>query len=194
MQKIVAATLLAAGLASGVAFAADAQPAKAGKVPAMISEAVAKAEAEVIAVDLKARKVTLKNDEGVVSDIVVGKKAVNLPQVKVGDRVIVEYGQALFIELKKSPGLRVTEERQDGVSAAPGQRPGVVAMKETHFVADIINVDTKKSMITVRGAKGRIIDMKMKDKEFIRQARVGDQVEGIYEQVVALIVLPPAGN
>ena len=153
MQKIVAATLLAAGLASGVAFASDAQPAKAGKVPAMIAEAVAKAEAEVIAVDLKARKVTLKNDEGVVSDIIVGKKAVNLPQVKVGDRVVAEYDQILAMRLKKGAGLRVTEDREGGARAAQGEKPGAVMVKETHFVADVIAVDTKKSVVQIKGAK-----------------------------------------
>ena len=93
MQKIIAASLLAAGLISGAALAADAAPAaKQDKpVPAMILGGAIKSEAEVIAIDLKTRKVTLKGEDGGVQEIVVGKDARNLPQVKVGDRVVIEY-------------------------------------------------------------------------------------------------------
>lgn len=196
MQKIIAASLLAASLISGAALAADAAPAaKQDKpVPAMILGGSVKSEAEVIAIDLKTRKVTLKGEDGAVQEIVVGKDARNLPQVKVGDRVVIEYDQILAIKLKKGAGLRTTEEREGGARAALGEKPGAVAVKETHFVADIIAIDAKKGIVTIKGAKGRIFDLKVKDKKNLAGVVVGDQVEGIYEQVLSLLVLPPAGK
>jgi Cu/Ag efflux protein CusF len=196
MHKTIAAALLAAGLIATPAFAADAPKAApaAKPVPAVILGGAVKAEAEVIAVDQKARKVTLKGDEGTIQDIVVGKEAKNLPQVKVGDRVVVAYDQILALRLKNSPGLRETDEREGSATAAAGQKPGAVAVKETHFFADIINVDAKKGVVTIRGAKGRIVDLKIKDKAVLAQAKVGDQVEGFYEQVLSLVVLPPAAK
>jgi Cu/Ag efflux protein CusF len=196
MQKIIAASLLAASLISGAALAADAAPAaKQDKpVPAMILGGSVKSEAEVVAIDLKTRKVTLKGEDGAVQEIVVGKDARNLPQVKVGDRVVIEYDQLLAIKLKKGAGLRTTEEREGGARAAMGEKPGAVAVKETHFVADIIAIDAKKGVVTIKGAKGRIFDLKVKDKKALAGVVVGDQVEGIYEQVLSLLVLPPAGK
>lgn len=196
MQKIIAASLLAAGLISGAALAADAAPAaKQDKpVPAMILGGAIKSEAEVVAIDLKTRKVTLKGEDGAVQEIVVGKDARNLPQVKVGDRVVIEYDQILAIKLKKGAGLRTTEEREGGARAALGEKPGAVMVKETHFVADIIAIDAKKGIVTIKGAKGRIFDLKVKDKKNLAGVVVGDQVEGIYEQVLSLLVLPPAGK
>ncbi|NJD25309.1 MAG: hypothetical protein FIB06_07865 [Betaproteobacteria bacterium] len=196
MNKLVAALVVSAGLVAGTALAADAaKPAPADKaIPAMIVGGAIKAEAEVVAVDVKARKITLKGEEGTIQEIVVGKEMRNLPQVKVGDRVVAEYNQVVAMRLKKTPGLRVTEEREGGARAAAGEKPGVVLAKETHFVADVIAVDGKKSVVTIKGAKGRIVDLKVKDKAVLKEIKVGDQVEGVYDQVLSLVVLPPAGK
>ena len=196
MNKLVAALLVSAGLLAGSAIAADApKAAPADKViPAVILGGAVKAEAEVVAVDMKARKVTLKGEEGTIQEIVVGKEMRNLPQVKVGDRVVAEYDQILAMRLKKGAGLRVTEEREGGARAAQGEKPGAVMVKETHFIADVINVDAKKGVVTIKGAKGRIVDLKVKDKAVLNEIKVGDQVEGVYDQVLSLLVLPPAGK
>lgn len=192
MQKIIAASLLVSALISGAALAADAAPAAkpAKPVPAMIVGGAVKAEAEVMAVDQKSRKITLKGEDGTVQEIVAGKEMRNLPQVKVGDRVVAEYDQILTIKLKKGAGLRVTEEREGGARTALGEKPGAVSIKETHFVADIIAIDAKKGVVTIKGAKGRIFDLKVKDKKNLAGVVVGDQVEGIYDQILSLLVLP----
>ena len=196
MNKLVAALLVSAGLVAGSALAADAPKiAPAEKmVPAVILGGAVKAEAEVVAVDMKARKITLKGEEGSIQEVVVGKEMRNLPQVKVGDRVVAEYDQVLAMRLKKGAGLRVTEEREGGARAAQGEEPGAVMVKETHFIADVINVDAKKGVVTIKGAKGRIVDLKVKDKAVLKEIKVGDQVEGLYEQVLSLLVLLPAGK
>jgi Cu/Ag efflux protein CusF len=196
MNKLFAALLVSAGLIAGSAIAADAPKAAPAEktVPAVILGGAVKAEAEVIAVDVKARKVTLKGEDGKIQELVAGKDARNLPQVKVGDRVVAEYDQILAFKLKKGPGLRVTEEKEGGARTAAGEKPGVVMAKETHFIADVISIDAKKSVVTIKGATGRIVDLKVKDKAVLKEIKVGDQVEGIYAQVLSLVVLPPAGK
>jgi Cu/Ag efflux protein CusF len=191
MNKILLAALIAAGLIATPVFAADPAPA-AKSVPAMIIGGSIKAEAEVIAVDQKTRKVTLKGEDGTTQEFTAGKEMRNLPQVKAGDRVVVEYDQVLALRLKKGPGIRETEEREGAARTALGEKPGAVAVKETHFVADVINVNKKTGVVTIKGAKGRIVDLKIKDKAVVAEIKVGDQVEGVYEQALALVVLPPA--
>jgi hypothetical protein len=189
MKKLFAATLFAAGLLSNPVMATYEMNDK--PVPAYISGSSVRAEAEVVAIDLATRKVSLKAEDGKITDLVVGKEVRNLAQVKVGDRVETQYARALTIRLKKSPGLRVTEEKTDGVRAAAGEKPGAAVGHEIHFVADIISINNKAGQISVKGAKGNIVDLKIKDKEIVKQMMVGDQVEGTYLEVLAIGVLAP---
>ena len=189
MKTTVKTALLALSLAFGTAFAADAPAPAAAPPSAVVGDAV-KVEAEVMAVDLKTRTVTLKGPEGNVFDLTVGKEVRNLPQVKVGDRVVAEYFEALAIKLKKGGGLRETVESSDMQRAQPGQKPGAMKTREVSFVADVMEVDSKASTITVRGAKGRIVKLKIKDPAVLAEIKQGDQIEGTYIQATALVVVP----
>ena len=192
MKHAVKTALIALSLAFGTAFAADA-PAPAATAAAMPGAVVGdsiKVEAEVMAVDLKTRTVALKGPEGNVFDVVVGKSVKNLPQVKVGDRVVTEYFEALAIKLKKGGGLRETVESSDTQRTQPGQKPGAMKTREVSFVADVMEVDNKAGTITVLGAKGRVVKLKIKDPAVLADIKQGDQIEGTYIQATALVVLP----
>lgn len=191
MKLSAKATLIALSLAFGSAFAADAPAtaAVAATPGAVVADSV-KVEAEVMAVDMKTRTVTLKGPEGNVFDVVVGKGVKNLGQVKVGDRVVTEYFEALAIKLKKGSGLRETVESSDMQRAQPGQKPGAMKTREVSFVADVMEVDTKASTITVLGAKGRVVKLKIKDPAVLADIKQGDQIEGTYIQATALVVVP----
>jgi len=190
MKLTAKATLIALTLAFGTAFAADTPaPAAAATPGAVIGDSI-RIEAEVMAVDMKTRTVTLKGPEGNVFDVVVGKGVKNLAQVKVGDRVVTEYFEALAIKLKKGGGLRETVESSDMQRAQPGQKPGAMKTREVSFIADVMEVDTKASTITVLGAKGRVVKLKIKDPAVLADIKQGDQIEGTYIQATALVVVP----
>lgn len=190
MKLTAKATLIALSLAFGTAFAADAPATAAAATPGAVVADSVKVEAEVLAVDMKTRTVTLKGPEGNVFDVVVGKGVKNLGQVKVGDRVVTEYFEALAIKLKKGGGLRETVESSDMQRAQPGQKPGAMKTREVSFVADVMEVDTKASTITVLGAKGRVVKLKIKDPAVLADIKQGDQIEGTYIQATALVVVP----
>ena len=192
MQKLLVAALLATGLITTPAMAADTAESKS--IPAYVVGATIQAEAEVMAIDLPSRKVTLKLEDGTVTDFVVGKEARNLPQVKVGDRVAAKYDRALMLKLKKGPGLRVTEENSGAARTAAGEKPGVAVASEVNFVADVTKVNAKAKQITIKGAKGKEYTLDVKDADLFSQIKVGDQVEGTYQQVLAIAVLTPAGK
>ena len=194
MNRLSPTLVLSLGLAFGSAFAADA-PAPASGTPAAVMADSTRVEAEVIAIDKKHRVVTLKGPEGNVFDVVVGKEVKNLPQVKVGDRVVAEYAEALALTLKKGGGLRETVERTDVQRAQPGQKPGqkpgAVKTREVDFVADVMEVDAKASTVTILGAKGRVVKLKIKDPAVLAEIKQGDQVVGTYVQATGMIVVPP---
>ena len=188
-MKIAAnAALLALSLAFGNVLAADAP---AAATPGAVLADTTRVEAEVVGVDKKSRTVTLKGPEGNVFDVTVGKEVKNFPQIKVGDRVIAEYAEALALKLKKGSGLRETVEKSDMQTAKPGQKPGAVKTREVDFVADVVDVDSKTGTVTILGAKGRIVKLKIKDPAVLAEIKKGDQVEGTYVQATGIIVVPP---
>ena len=187
MKKLVATAALTLSL---VTLAVSAHAAGDG-VPAMIAASQATVQAQVTAIDLAARKVTLKAADGRLVTVPAGPEIKNLDKVKVGDTVAAQYSQALTIALKKGGGMREKEVSTDSARAAAGQKPGVAAMREVHFVADITKLDAKTGAMTVKGAEGRMFDLTIKDTAALKGFQAGDQVEGTYLQVLAIGVVPP---
>ena len=195
MKTVLKASLLAITLAFGSAHAADAKPTTpAAETPAMVMGDSVKAEAEVVAINKKTRTVTLKGEDGNVFDVVVGKEAKNLPQVKVGDRVIAEHMEVLAMEPMKGGGLRETVEKDINQTAKPGQKPGAIRGRQIDFVADVKSVDAKASTVTILGAKGRVVKLHVKDPAIMAQVKEGDQVKGTYIVATGIVVVAPAAK
>ena len=92
--------------------------------------------ATVEAVDLKTRMVSLRSLEGRPFTVHVSKEAVNLPQLRKGDRVEVTYGQALEVRMAEPGEVRNETETIIG-RAKPGSKPGVIVGNETTITATI---------------------------------------------------------
>jgi len=188
MRHLLVAISAALCLAQGAAAQTAAAPRGA---PAVLVTESYKVEAEVVLVDQATRTVTLKTADGRTSAGVVGPEVKNLAQVKVGDKVITQYSQTLAITLKKGGGMREKTESSDKIAAAPGQKPAGATMREVHITADIIKIDARTGDLTVKGAEGRTLDLKVKDPAVLTGYTVGDQVEGTFLQVLAIGVVPP---
>jgi ribosomal protein S17 len=148
--------------------------------------------ARVEAIDQKTREVTLKGPQGNLTTITAGPDVRNLAQVKVGDMVTVRYLEALTLTLKKGgKELRSAKESDAGARAKAGERPGGVVAKQVEITADVIAVDAKTQTITLRGPK-RTVDLKLQDPEQFKLVKVGDQVQAVYTEAVAIAVEPAA--
>jgi len=163
-------------------------------VPAAVITETTGLEAEVIAIDQKARVVTLKLQTGEVVDLLASDAVKNLAQVHVGDIVLTEYQQALAMKLKKGSGIRSTSEKSGKATAKPGQKPAAVLTQEIDFVADVTDVDTATGMVTILGAKGRVVKMKVRDPQVLAEIKKGDQIEGTYVQALAIAVTPKSAT
>ena len=151
---------------------------------------MAKITASVEAIDSAARTVTLKGPRGKVVTLAVGPEVKNFDQVKVGDRVVVRYAEALTLELKKGgKELRQRSEREASAGAQPGERPAGAAGRQITVIADVTAVDRKKMVVTLRGPK-QTVDLKLRDPEQIKLVKVGDQVEATYQEAIAVSVEP----
>ena len=78
--------------------------------------------ATVTAVDKATRKLTLKGPRGKSVDAVVSDEVRNFDQIKVGDEVVVQYREALSLELRKTKGKMDASETGVAATAVPRGR------------------------------------------------------------------------
>jgi len=158
--------------------------------PAMV-EQIHEISATVTAVDVPGRLVTLKGPEGKLFTVEAGEEVRNLPQVQVGDRVVVSYYEAIAAELAKS-GQQASASAE--VTRAPlGARPGAgLAQQITDTVRiDALDLPTHTVSFTDSGGHSQTITVRdPKMQNFLKTLKVGDQVAVTYTEAVAIAVKP----
>jgi len=150
------------------------------------------ATATVSAVDKATRTITLKGPERTF-DVVAGDEVRNFDQIKIGDRVTARYAEALSLELKKTNAPLDAKGTAAVTRAAPGARPAAAAGREITFLADVVNVDPAKSIISLKGPSGNVVDLKVQNPDHFKVVKKGDQVEAVYTQAIAVAVTPAKG-
>jgi outer membrane protein len=193
-QLSVAAVVLAV-FSPAPAYAQVGGVTAVGVAPGMaVGSRTITANATVAAIDMTTRVVTLRRADGTTFSVVAGPDVRNLPQLRVGDSVTLDYVDVLTVELKKggtgAPASIVA--RTDATRTELGQRPGGAVVKETKIVADVIAVDSANQRVTLRGPQGNQVVLPVRDRAQFNLIRVGDQIEADYVEAVALSVTPVA--
>jgi hypothetical protein len=148
--------------------------------------------ATVVAIDAATRTVTLKNKDGRTEELKAGEQVRNFDQLRIGDVVTTEYHEARSLSLRKTSGPRSSSERQILLPAASGAKPGGTIRREVTIVGDVVAIDANGKHITVRGPQGK--EKVLVDPEQLKDIRVGDQVEIVRSEAVAISVAPGVGN
>ena len=147
----------------------------------------ARASAVVEAIDKANRTVTLKTANGEKRTVEAGPEVRNFDQIKVGDTLTIKYLEALAIELKKDGKAPVGRSEVKSLERAdPGKKPGGAATREITAVADVVNVDAEKKIVSVKNKEGRIIDLNIRDPEQLKLVKKGDQIQATYTEAVAI--------
>ena len=151
-----------------------------------------KVVATVEEVDAAKGHVTLKGPKGNVLALAVGPEVRNLAQVKVGDKVVVRYVEALSLTLKKGgKELPAAKASSDAVRSEAGALPGGAVADHVKVTANVTAVNTKTHLVTLKGPE-QTVDLYVEDPKQLQLIKVGDQVEAEYTQAVALTVEPVA--
>jgi uncharacterized protein with beta-barrel porin domain len=199
MKRITLSTLaVGVALAFGSAVAQQqATPSKSGPAmaPAQVKDMSAKIEAVkvtavVTAIDAKNRIVTLKGPEGNEFAVLADGAVKNFAQIKVGDRLVVEYFESLVVDFQKGDGIRMVSEFDDSARAKAGQRPGAAALRRVTVVSNIWAVNQAKGTVLIRGPYGHFAEVKMKDPAMLGGVKVGDQMKVTYTDAVAIGFVP----
>lgn len=150
--------------------------------------------ATVEAIDLATRTVTIVGPDGKSFVVHADEQVRNLNQVKVGDKVTVEYHEGLIAQIAP-PGTAPDEVRAaQAIGRAPlGERPaGAVGQAITATVV-IEYVDTIRNVVRFKGPLGRTHVVRVMKPEFrtmLKTLKPGDQVTLTYFEAAAVSVKP----
>ena len=189
MRMSISWLVVAVALGSPAALAQQGGTAVASEPGKAAIVSVAEINATVVGLDKATRTVSLKGPKGRVVDVVAGDEVKNFDQIKVGDNVTVRYAEALTLELKKTKAP-LDAKGEVAVVRAPGSRPAGAVGREITVLADVVKVDPKASIISLKGPQGNVVDLKVQNPDHFKVVKVGDQVEAVYTQALAMAVTP----
>jgi hypothetical protein len=138
-------------------------------------------------IDLQKRMVTLRGPEGNLRTLHVGKEVVNLPQVRVGDKVEIDYAETLAVRMAE-PGEVRNEVKAVVGKAKPGQKPGYVEETETTVTATILALDKVKETATLKLVDGNMVVVQVQDPANFDKVKVGDTIVITYTNGLAIAV------
>ncbi|MBS0643063.1 MAG: hypothetical protein U1E70_27820 [Acetobacteraceae bacterium] len=156
--------------------------------------------AVVETVDPVAREILLRGDggsqSGALVTMVVSPAVTRLNEIHAGDRVTAIYYQALAARVANA--LSPTTQAFAGVTVAPNatvERPGGELTRVRQGRVTITAVDPAAGTVSFVGPGGitRTVAPKNPDVQaFISRLRVGDQVDMVYEEALAISIQPMA--
>lgn len=194
-SKLIQLSLVTAALLAGnTTLMAQSNPgANAAVVDAAITDNIFQLyEGTVTKVDKKSRTIFFKNNEGE-SKFVAGPEIKNFDQIKKGDRLSVTYELAVAIELikSKSDGIRSKVETSSETTSKAGEKPTRTISNTTTIIADIVEVDRPKKLVSVKGPSGKVTVVTVKNPQLLADVNVGEQVKVIYFDAMAASITAP---
>ena len=158
-QSSLAVAALALALVAGSLQAQTVQEkVEAGKGKVEVAQLV-ELNGTITALDVATRDVTLKTDKGEEISFVAGPDVQRLADIKVGDRVEIQYYESLTLKLSKvEGGTPATSETATEMRAEPTELPGGIKSQSTTITAKITAVDATAGTVTLVGPEGPLGD------------------------------------
>ena len=154
-------------------------------------EDVIESRATVTAIDLPQRLVTLQDVKGEQIVVEVSDRVKRLDEVKVGDQVVVSYTQALAWQVKPASKGTPGVSAQDSVTKAPpSEKPGATVGRTVTLTTTITGIDLTNGTVTLTGPDGKSETIKARDPANLKKVQVGDLVDIVYTEAVAIAVRP----
>jgi hypothetical protein len=150
--------------------------------------------ATVEAVDVQTRMLSLRGTEGRMETLEVSPEVSNLPQVKVGDKLMVRYYQSMAATIKAkdtSTTLSSVDHEAAESRAQPGEKPGAMVGRKVTSTVVIHSVDKKNNSVMFSGPDGLVRSVPIKRPEaqkFVKTLKQGDQVELTYTEALAVSI------
>jgi Cu/Ag efflux protein CusF len=143
--------------------------------------------AKVKKVDVATREVTLVGEDGVETTFKAGADVKNLDKVKAGDVVTTTLDQSLTLWIlaadQAAPELSVGS---DVYRAQPGQKPGGMMTADVSGVATVESIAADKKHVVLKGPKGNLVKLAVRNPENLDGVTVGTRVGFAYSETLAI--------
>ena len=160
-----------------------------GEKPSYFEQQKQTITATVEAIDYKTRVVTLRGSEGDRTTFKASDSVRNLNQVKVGDRVAIDYYESMAIKVQP-PGEAINDVRIAVDRAEPGEKPGGMAAQHVTMTSIVDAMDKPASKVTLRAPDGTTRTIKVRDPRRLDNVKIGDRVIITYTEQLAVSVRP----
>jgi hypothetical protein len=192
-MKVSIKSLFVFGLIIGLSGCTSVDQSTQGE-PLLSKAAVVSAQATVVGVNYESREIRLeipnKPGDNFV-DVAVSDDVENLSQVRFGDRVTVEYIEAVFVDRFRAgeaePGLNVAV---GAARAPPGARPAAAKGIEKSITAVIVGIDQENELVALRIPDGVYKVVKVRNPANLDRVSVGDKIRISFTRAWAVSITP----
>jgi hypothetical protein len=147
-------------------------------------------QGQITAIDARTRAVTVTGADGGSLDFIAGADVRNFNQLKVGDKVTLDYQAAVALDLQPAGSAPVGVTRsQGGTVPIRGATPGGARSNTIEIVTEVAAVDPVANTIALRGPRGntQIIAVEREDlRAKLPSVKRGDLLKISYTEAVAL--------
>lgn len=150
--------------------------------------------AQIHAVDLKERQVTLQDKDGETFIIDVPPEVRRLSEINVGDLIELRFRRAVALGLVETEGNVNVTRTTAGIERAGKDQPPAGVLRETvTALGTVAWVDKKAREVTLRGA-GRTVTLEVSEGINLDNIDVGDRVLATYVQELAISIEPASSE
>jgi hypothetical protein len=142
------------------------------------------------AIDKTNRLVTIKDESGVEDTMQVGPAMKRFDELKVGDKVKVEYYESLVLQVRKPGDAVKTGGDSAKLTPGTGAAPAATLSRQQTTTVEVLAIDQKVPSITVKTADGRTVSRKVEDRKNLEGVKVGDKIDITYTQAAIMSVEP----
>jgi hypothetical protein len=152
--------------------------------------------ATVTAIDMEKRLVTIEGADGDSIVVKASEKVKNLPQVEVGDKVIIKYFKSVTADIVKlgKDEMLGTEVIGAKASAPLGEKPAGAGVVEMTRRVEVVFVDPIQKYISVRDPDRGLRKVSLKEspdlQHYLNELKKGDVIQVRYTDAMAIEVVP----
>jgi hypothetical protein len=144
-------------------------------------------QVHVAAINAATNSVTIRGPRGNLADVDVNPALVDVSRLRVGDRLNVEYRQAVLLRIDKlaKKGVR---ERIETTVAIPASAGVVSSAHRVRVVATVVNIDRDSRMVTLRGPRHQQV-LRAARGIALDDLKVGDSVRADFVSAAAVALV-----
>jgi hypothetical protein len=146
-------------------------------------------EAEVVAIDLETREVSLKGPDGSVFTLHSPERVVKLEDISIGDRVFTTYIAALEGEVREPTAEELAEPWlviEEAAVSAEGEPASIGGARVIRAVCTIEGMNRELGIVTIKDPRGKLHLIGDVEPEKMEGVTLGQTVVMVYAEAMAL--------